>query len=82
MDLLQRGEAVRMVRNNEEIEWPVEFRFEAGRGGDLFAPRETDGLFWPKAHAKGKGIRGIGRMEVGITPQNLLRIVGEGNIRI
>src|SRR4051794_10122658 len=56
-----------MIRHNQEVERPAELRRLPCGGDDLLATGEPVCLLWPQSVAEGRGIEGIGGVEMRAT---------------
>jgi hypothetical protein len=64
-----------VIRDNQEIQRPVQPRRHAGAGHDRLAPREPIGILGPQRTADHAGIRRITGVQVRISEEHLVRIV-------
>jgi hypothetical protein len=71
-DKIGDAEILRVVRNHQEIQRPIQLRTLAGAGADLLAAGEPEGIRWADRvsdHAAVDGKRGV---VVGIAEEHLL----------
>ena len=65
-------EPARVIRDHKKIKRTVQLGFHPASRRNFFPTRKTQRLFRSKLYAKAKGVDGIGSMEMGIAPKQVI----------